>query len=276
MNRFSSLLLWTVCGALLISGPGCHLRPVPHLMHYAEYEPALPQDGPYYIAPIDSSVVWSGAGVQLKVKPLGDQQLNEEYGLEDNPHTVGHWRNEAGFTPPAGTVFQITIIDRTRERVEMDFTEVILRLDNGYHWHLSGGPWDGPFAHSDYPRSRYRMKETGEATGPWDGGIPNGYTYKYPRYGDHDGRSGWYRVPRGQVGSRASLKRERPVRKGQKHTGKIGFGSLPANVQEFTLEVNNFILSYDSNEVGYGNPVEFTDMAFHFKVDHGMMVVKAK
>ena len=152
MNRFSSLLLWTVCGALLISGPGCHLRPVPHLMHYAEYEPVLPQDGPYYIDPIDSSVVWSEAGVQLKVKPVGDQQLNEEYGLEDNPHTVGHWRSEAGFTPPAGTVFQITIIDRTRERVEMDFTEVILRLDNGYHWHLSGGPWDGPFAYSDHPR----------------------------------------------------------------------------------------------------------------------------
>ncbi len=126
--------------------------------YFIEVDPDLPETQTYYIDPIDSSVVWSEAGVQLKVKPLGDQQLNEEYGLEDNPYTVGHWRNEEGFTPPAGTLFQITIINRTRERVEMDFTEVILRLDNGYHWHLSGGPWDGPFAHSDYPRSRYLLQ----------------------------------------------------------------------------------------------------------------------
>lgn len=273
MNMKSTLFA-LVCLGILMANWGCQLKPRPHLMHYMYAQPVLPEgDEVYYVDPIDSSVVWSKEGVQLKVRPLSDQTLNEEYGLEDNPYTVGHWRNEEGFTPAAGTVFQITIINRTRERVEMDFTEVVLRLDNGYHWHLSGGPWDGPFGHSDYPRSRYRMKDTGEATGPWDGGYPNSYSYKYPKYGDHDGRSGYYNVPRGQIASRASLKREKPIRKGQKHNGKISFGALPAGVKEFTLEVNNFILAYDSNEVGYGNPIEFTDMVFHFKVDHGMMVV---
>ena len=273
MNMKSTLLA-LVCLGILMANWGCQLKPRPHLMHYMYAQPVLPEgDEVYYVDPIDSSVGWSKEGVQLKVRPLSDQMLNEEYGLEDNPYTVGHWRNEEGFTPAAGTVFQITIINRTRERVEMDFTEVVLRLDNGYHWHLSGGPWDGPFGHSDYPRSRYHMKDTGEPTGPWDGGYPNSYSYKYPKYGDHDGRSGYYNVPRGQIASRASLKREKPIRKGQKHNGKISFGALPAGVKEFTLEVNNFILAYDSNEVGYGNPIEFTDMVFHFKVDHGMMVV---
>ena len=101
-----SRLLALACLSLLMANLGCQLKPRPHLMHYMYAEPVLPEsDEAYYVDPIDSSVVWSKEGVQLKVKPLSDQMLNEEYGLEDNPYTVGHWRNEEGFTPAAGTVF---------------------------------------------------------------------------------------------------------------------------------------------------------------------------
>ena len=134
-----SLSTWIACGSILLSSWGCQLMPPPHLMHYMHTEPVLPAGELYYVDPIDGSVVWSQEGVQVKIKPLSYQMLNAEYGLEDNPYTVGDWRNEEGITPPAGLVFQVTIINRTRDRVEMDLTGVSLQLDNGYRLHLIGG-----------------------------------------------------------------------------------------------------------------------------------------
>ena len=42
------------------------------------------------------------------------------------------------------------------------------------------------------------------------------------------------------------------------------------------LEVNGFILAFDRFAVGYGNPVEFTDLKFDFNVDHGVRWVEKK
>ena len=50
------------------------------------------------------------------------------------------------------------------------------------------------------------------------------------------------------VFTRSALLREKPVRKGQKHDGMVAFPPLPADVRSFALEVNDFILAFDSNE----------------------------
>ena len=268
--------------ALLLGSWGCHLIPhhISHLTppamikYYMRSEAVVPEGEVYYVDPTDSSTVWSREGVQVKVRPLNDDILNAEYGIDaTNPYTLGEWKNSGGFTPPLHTVLQVTIINRTRERVEMDLTRVILRLDNGYRSYAAGGNWDGPHGRTDYERKRYRLKETGDPTGPWDHGYPHSYTYVYPLRGDHDGRSSEWSRDRSLIATRSGLLREKPVRKGQKYDGKITFPPLPADVESFTLELNDFILAFDSNKVGYGNPVEFTDMAFHFTVDHGVMVV---
>ena len=260
--------------ALLLGNWSCQLTPPVLFKYYLRAEPVLQERGAYYVDATDSSAVWSMEGVQVKIRPLNDDILNAEYGVgPTNPYTLGEWKNRGGFTPPLHTVFQVTIINRTLERVEMDMTRVILRLDNGYRSYAADGPWDGPQGRTDYERKRYRRKETGEPTGPWDHGYPHSYRYLYPLRGDDDGRSSQWSRDRGLIAIRSGLLREKPVRKGQKYDGKITFPPLPADVESFTLEVNDFILTFDSKEVGYGNPVETTDMAFRFKVDHGVMVV---
>ena len=260
--------------ALLLSSWGCQLTPPPQYMYYLHCEPVLAADDRYYVDPTDSSVVWSQEGLQVKVRPVNDSVLNAEFGVDaTNPYTLGQWQNEAGFTPPLHTVFHVTIINRTRERVEMDLTRVVLRLDNGYRSYAADGPWDGPRGRTDYERKRYRTKETGAADGPWDHGYPFSYKYVYPYRGDDDGKSRLRTQDRTRVFTRSALLREKPVRKGQKHDGMVAFPPLPADVRSFALEVNDFILAFDSNEVGYGNPVETTDMVFHFEVDHGVMLV---
>ena len=64
------------------------------------------------------------------------------------------------------------------------------------------------------------------------------------------------------------------MRKGSKYSGKITFPPLPPETGSFTLEINDFILAFDRFAVGYGNPTEFTDLAFQFDVDHGVRQVE--
>ena len=54
----------------------------------------------------------------------------------------------------------------------------------------------------------------------------------------------------------------------------LTFPRLPKDVKSFTLEINDFILAYDSAEAGFGNPIEFTDIHFHFTVDQGVVTVE--
>ena len=48
--------------------------------YFIELEPVLPDGETYYTDPIDSSVVWSEQGVQVKVKFYDDAMLDAEYG----------------------------------------------------------------------------------------------------------------------------------------------------------------------------------------------------
>ena len=54
----------------------------------------------------------------------------------------------------------------------------------------------------------------------------------------------------------------------------LTFPALPRDTENFTLEVNDFILAYDSAEAGFGNPVEFTDIHFNFSVKQGIYTVE--
>ncbi|MYF93742.1 MAG: hypothetical protein F4184_17290 [Gemmatimonadetes bacterium] len=99
--------------------------------YFIELEPVLPAGDTYYIDPIDSSVVWSEQGVQVKVKFYDDVMLDAEYDVRFTPYTLtGVEIPGLDYTPPLWTVFEVTVINRTRERVELDPTQTILRLDD--------------------------------------------------------------------------------------------------------------------------------------------------
>ena len=221
--------------------------------YFIELEPVLPDGETYYIDPIDSSVVWSEQGVQVKVKFYDDAMLDAAYDVRFTPYTLtGVEIPGLDYTPPLWTVFEMTVINRTRERVELDPTQTILRLDDG------------------------RRLLCGQGAGNWYD-KDEFYDYSYLKWGGQEGNVRYHAsLDRGPIWNRSAYHREKPVRKGSRYVGKLTFPPLPAETKSFTLEVNDFILAFDRFQVGYGNPVEFTDLKFHFNVDHGVRWVENK
>ena len=231
---------------------GCAVTPAPQLEYRIAVEPQLPEGGSYYIDSIDSSVVWSSEGVQVKVRFLDDKMLDRRFPT-DSPFTLTGWEHPLlGYTPPLWTTFAITVINRTRPRVELDPTQMILRLDNGQHYYCRQG------------------------VGVWydeDAYFDNSYVKWASRAGNVHYRAV---TQRNDIWRRQSFTREKPVRQGRKYAGLVNFPPLPTDTKTFTLEVNDFILSFDRFEVGYGNPLEFTDLSFDFEVDQGVAEVSEK
>jgi len=231
---------------------GCALTPAPQLAYRVSLAPQIPEEGSYYIDPIDSSVVWSQEGVQVKVRFWDDEMLDRRFPT-DSPFTLKGWKHPLlGCTPPLWTTFEITVINRTRPRVELDPTQMVLRVDNGQHLYCRQGvgAWYGEDAYFD-----------------------NSYVKWASRAGNVHYRA---TRQRDDIWRRHSFNREKPVRQGRKYSGFVTFPPLPEGTASFSLEINDFILSFDRFEVGYGEPVEFTDMVFDFEVDQGIVEVSGK
>jgi hypothetical protein len=242
-------ILGLLCFALLTVGCSVigFLEPMPQREYYIKLEPVLPDSDEYYADPIDSSVVWSREGVQVKIKLMGDKALDAKFDPRYSPYTLTGV-DVAGFdyTPPLWTAFEVTVINRTRERVEFDPTQAILHTDNGRRLLCAQGVglW--------YDKDEY-------------------YDYSYLKWGGWDGNTRFHAaLDRDPIWSRSAFQREKPVRKGSRYSGLITFPPLPMETRSITLDVDDFILAFDRFEVGYGNPTEFIDLQFAFKVDHGL------
>jgi hypothetical protein len=253
MKRTTSIGL----AALMLLGGGCAWRsafqPLPEIEYYAEAKAILPEGETYYIDPIDSSVVWSQEGVQVKVKFYNDQMLNARYNPKVSPYTLYPWKDpRLGYTPPLWTVFEVTVINRTRERVELDPTRVRLRLDNGnyYYCRQGAGVWWDPTHYFDY---------------------------SYVKWASRDGDIQYYaNFDRNDIWNRSEYAREKPVVKGNKYAGMLTFPRLPAETRKVALEIGNFIMAFDRFAVGYGNPAEFMDLKFEFEISQGTREVVKK
>ena len=244
MRLTKKLFLATGLSALLMVG----CAPIGTLEYLVDASPVLDSSGgDYHIDPIDSSVVWTQEGISVKVKFYNDQMLDAEYDPKTSPYTLTPWIDpERGYTPPLWTVFDITVINQTRDRVELDPTNAILVLENGQRFFCrqGAGHW--------YDETEY-------------------YDYSYVKWGGRDGVTHYHaNFDRNDVWTKSEYRREKPVRKGRKYNGKLTFPALPPDTKSFTLHIDKFILAFDKFEVGWGNPVEFTDMAFRFGVNQGV------
>lgn len=243
--RITHILLFTAgLGTLIVAG----CTPIGKLEYLVDARPNLsPSDGDYHIDPIDSSVVWTQEGISVKVKFFNDQMLDAVYDPRTSPYTLTPWIHpENGYTPPLWTVFDITVINQTRDRVELDPTNAILVLDNGrrFFCRQGVGVWYDP---TEY------------------------YDYSYVKWGGRDGVTHYHAsFDRNDVWGKTEYRREKPVRKGRTYNGKLTFPPLPPETKSFTLHIDQFILAFDKFAVGWGNPVEFTDMAFRFDVSQGV------
>ncbi|MBT4504272.1 MAG: hypothetical protein HOC74_41480 [Gemmatimonadetes bacterium] len=249
MKRFKIAFPQMLCLGLFIGFWGCALTPPPELEYFVKTDAVLPDGEVYYIDPVDSTVVWNQEGVQVKVKFYNDEMLDARF-PEYSPYTLkGVVVPELGYPPPLWTAFEITVINRTRERVELDPTQLMIRLDNGQHYYCRQG------------------------VGGWRDGEEY-FNYSYLKWGSRAGNIHYHAsFERNDIWRKTEFLREKPVRKGKKYVGIVTFPPLPPETKSFTLEVNNFILGFDRFQVGYGNPVEFTDLVFEFKVDQGVVEV---
>jgi hypothetical protein len=251
--KWREMILPQLLGLGLLAGIwGCAVMPPPRLDYYIRVEPQLPEGKSYYLDPIDSTTVWNLEGVQVKVRFYDDKMLDKRF-PENSPFTLKGWKHPLlGYTPPLWTTFEITVINRTRPRVELDPTQLVLCLDNGQQYYSRQG------------------------VGVWRS-VEEYFDYSYVIWGSRAGNI-HYRATheRDDLWNRYEFLREKPVRQGRKYVGLVTFPPLPAETKSFRLEVNNFILGFDRFEVGYGNPVEFTDFVFEFEVDQGVVEVSAK
>ena len=255
MRRITKFIHGLLCLAMVAGGCATlrSLESQSYREYYIDVDSVLPDTEAYYIDPIDSSVVWSEQGIQVKVKFYDDAMLDAEYDIRFTPYTLTEVEiPDLDYTPPLWTVFEVTVINRTRERVELDPTRTILRLDDGSRLisRQGVGNW--------YDKDEY-------------------FDYSYLKWGGQEGNVGYHAsLDRNPIWERSEYRREKPVRKGSIYSGKLTFPPLPEGTKSFTLEVNGFILAFDRFAVGYGNPVEFTDLKFDFNVDHGVRWVEKK
>ncbi len=250
VNAMPLLNYTGILAALLVAG--CSLPPQPVLKYQVQATPIIPSgESVFYQDPVDSTIVWSKEGLQLKVRFYNDEMLDARFDPQVSPYTLTGWSDPVlGYTPPLWTTFEITVINRTRERVELDPTQAILRLDNGNHLYCRQG------------------------VGVWKT-LPHYYDYSYLKWSGREGNVEFYaNTDRNAIWNRTAFQREKPVRKGRKYTGMLTFPRLPNDVESFTLEINDFILAYDSAEAGFGNPIEFTDIHFDFTVKQGVVTVE--
>jgi hypothetical protein len=239
---------------LLIFFSGCSLLPPPRpqLEYSVSVDPVLPSGNQevFYEDPSDTTFVWSKQGLIIKIKFYNDEMLDKRFDPKVSPYTLTGWTDPMkGYTPPLWTAFEVTVINRTRERVELDPTQAVLRMDNGEYYFCRQGV--GRLISKDHF-----------------------FDYSYLKWSGREGNVEFYKnTDRNDIWHRTEYRREKPVRKGRKYTGMLTFPPLPEGVSKFTLEINDFILAYDSAEAGFGNPTEFTDIHFDFNVAQGVVLV---
>ena len=143
--------------------------------------------------------------------------LDERFDPKVSPYTLTGWVDPLkGYTPPLWTTFEVTVINRTRERVELDPTQAVLRMKNGEYYFCRQGV--GRLVSKDHF-----------------------FDYSYLKWSGREGNVEFYKnTDMNDIWHRTEYRREKPVRKGRKYTGMLTFPPLPQGISEFTLEFNDF------------------------------------
>lgn len=232
--------LWGVCIGVAMGIIGC-LTPI-RSVYRVQLNPMPPAQG-YRIDPVDHSVVFSKEGLQVKVRYLSDDALNAEIPGPENPFT---YRNQVdlglGYVPVRFTVFQVTVLNPTFDKVALYPEKVMLITDRGQV--LTSYAISRADAVGD-PRNfeTYFLSQ----------GVQSGNEQK--RYLEQMG------IVRGTV-----YHRDSPIFKGKSYTGKMLFDPLPKRTQEARLLIKDFVLEFGIYDI----PKTLLTMEFPFAVEQGI------
>lgn len=237
--------------ALLIhwAGLGGCLRVPPHLTYQIRLvpEPGLLDGATYYASPEDSTTVFEQQGFRLKVHYLSDAELNQEYAKDTfrepnlNPFTYGTDRDlDLGYTPSRFTVIQLTVVNQSFPKVQVDPARIVLTTDRGDHYTC----WEV-------------LKRDG----------PQSFEAYYQERRGQGGNEDYYYQQRLGVVREALYRRHTWVFQGQSYTGKVVFPPLHPTVKQVDLQVEGIVLRVDA----FDRPAETTKAVFRFAVEQGVV-----
>ncbi len=242
---------WLLAGVLLC---GCAGLIPPRLGYQVRMAPVLPEGrGDYSIDYQDSAVVFSKEGALIKIRPMTDDELNVQYpplfdGRHVNPYTSSARDPLKGYIAPRFTVFQVTVINMTYAKIELDPAKVELITDAGedFRYYDAGREGANPLGGNSF--AKYYKTELGISGNEKELSLERmGIVYK------------------------TIFHRSRPVFRDDKRTGMIVFDPLTEDVRAINLRINDFVLSFDANN----NPQQTIDIEFSFKVDQQVVKLEA-
>lgn len=223
---------------------GCLQLP-PNLRYQVQVAPApdLLQQPAYYYDPQDSTTVFQQEGCKLKVRFLSDAQLNQEYAAATfrqpnlNPFTYGQDRDlDKGHTPPRFTVFQLTVVNQSYPKVQVDPARIRLRTDRGDDLQY----WDVLKRDARHNFEAFYLERRGAG-----------------------GNEEYYYQQRLGIVRQALFRRHTWVFKGESYTGKVVFAPLHPAVRQITLQVADLVLRVDA----FDRPKEAAQAEIRFRVD---------
>lgn len=240
-NSSKRVRLWGVLFGVAMCIIGC-LTPI-RSVYRVELNPSpLPQG--YRIDPVNNSVVFSKEGLQVKVRYLSDEALNAEIPGPENPFTYHNQVNvKLGYVPVGFTVFQVSVLNPTFDKVKLNPEHVVLVTDRGqilnsYAVNRSDAVGD-PRNFETYFLSR---------------GVQSGNEQKM--YLERMG------IVRGTV-----YHRDSPIFKGKSYMGKIVFDPLPKNTKGVRLLIRDFVLEFGIYDI----PKTLLTLEFPFSVEQGIV-----
>lgn len=197
----------------------------------------------YRIDPVDSTVVYTREGLQVRVRFLADAELAEEIPGPRNPYVYPRpYDPRLGYRPVQFTVFQVTVSNPTFPKVRLDPERILLRTDRGATL-------------SPYAITRPEAK----------GGADNFETYFLSK-GVQTGNEQALYLERVGVVRETIYHRDSPVFKGNTYSGKIIFDPLPPETKRVALVISDFVLRFGVHD----EPEEFLSMEFAFAVNQGI------
>ena len=239
-----SIVIWS-CGSLI--PPSVKLESI--------ITPVVTEvDGKYKMED-DGSISYNLEGLKISVKPMTDEKLNAMFPdnsflkeASTNPYSYGNWVDpELGYTPNRFTVFLVKVFNYAQPKVNLDPARAVLTTDRGGRLlPYARDQKDSPGSERNFESYYERIK----------------------------GSSG---VERNRFEERLGIVRQTlftdgQIFKGDKKDGFIVFDPLDETVKEMMLEINDFVLKYDSNNW----PQEKINLSFSFKRELKKIVEEKK
>jgi len=193
---------------------------------------------------VDDALVYSREGLQVRVRHLTDQALREEQPGLDNPYVVHETDYRRGYRPAGFTVFEVTVINPTFPKVQLDPSKAELITGQGQRL------------------GSYGINRTSEA-----GGLRN-FEAHFLAQGVQTGDAQKLYLERMGKVRETIYHRDSPVFKGKSYTGRIVYAPLSPETTEVELVLHDIITGFGIHDVA----VDKVTLRFPFAVEQGTRI----